>query len=48
MKLGAIMDYEFNIATWREEVIADGETYYRNAPTDEILHFASVWNEDRN
>ena len=43
VKLG-IMDFEFDIASARERAIRTGESlkYYRNAPTEEILRFASV------
>ena len=41
VKLG-IIDYEFDVASTRERAIKTGQAYYRNAPTEEILRFASV------
>ncbi len=39
-----MLDYEFDIASARERAIKTGESskYYRDAPTEEILRFASV------
>jgi len=44
IELGTIMDYEFDIASTRESYIKAGEVwnYYRNAPTEEIIRFASI------
>jgi hypothetical protein len=41
IKLG-ILDYEFDIACACERAIKTGQSYYRNAPTEEILRFASA------
>jgi hypothetical protein len=42
--LGIIMDYELYVASTRESYIEAGEAwnYYRNAPTEEIIRFASI------
>ena len=42
VKLGVIIDYEYDITTAREHATVSGVNYYRNAPTEEILRFASV------
>lgn len=38
----AIMDYEFDIATACERAIMTGQKYYNDAPTEEVLRFASI------
>jgi hypothetical protein len=42
VKLDIIMDYEFDVASSRECAIKAGKSYYRNAPTEEIIRFAST------
>ena len=40
--LDSIIDYEFDIITAREHCVKAGKHYYENAPTKEILRFAST------
>jgi len=44
IELGVIIDYEFDVASTRERAIEAREVwnYYRNAPTEEIIRFASI------
>jgi len=44
IELGVIIDYELDVASTRESYIKAGEVwnYYRNAPTEEIIRFASI------
>jgi hypothetical protein len=42
VKLGSIIDYEFDIEKAREQYIKAGKSYYENAPAEEILRFASA------